>query len=86
MEYVPIHVFHSGSFGYNFRMSEIAEWSARCGKLFPFSTYFKGAKCSAARLENIQDSNHSENGKVESECEKDHTHSVNGGVRDLVLS
>nr|XP_024371729.1 N-terminal acetyltransferase A complex auxiliary subunit NAA15-like isoform X2 [Physcomitrium patens] len=80
---VEVHQLLENSFG---DKAAATKWSARCGKLFPFSTYFKGAKCSAARLENIQDSNHSENGKVESECEKDHTHSVNGGVRDLVLS
>lgn len=68
---------------------QIAEWSARCEELFPYSTYFKGAKSSATLgVAVTNDSKHSENGEVESDSVRKETltDSVNGGVRDLVLS
>ncbi|KAG0593029.1 hypothetical protein M758_1G292200 [Ceratodon purpureus] len=74
----------------SFKDTEAAsKWSARCASLFPYSTYFKGAKSSATLgVANTKDVNHSDNGEVESGSveEKDHTHSVNGGLRDLVLN
>lgn len=74
----------------SFKDTEAAsKWAARCAELFPYSTYFKGAKSSATLgVANTKDVNHSDNGDVESDSvgEKDHTHSVNGGLRDLVLN
>lgn len=74
-------------FGFDFSVFDIAEWTSRCAKLFPYSTYFKGAKSSVTLgVAGTKDSNHADNGEVES-CnvgEKVDTHMVNGGLRDLV--
>ncbi|XP_024387242.1 N-terminal acetyltransferase A complex auxiliary subunit NAA15 isoform X1 [Physcomitrium patens] len=72
-----------------FKDETASKWSARCEELFPYSTYFKGAKSSATLgVAVTNDSKHSENGEVESDSVRKETltDSVNGGVRDLVLS
>lgn len=72
-------------------LNGIAGWTARCAELFPYSTYFKGAKSSASvSVANSRGSNHSDNGGIEtvsdSVQEKNDLHSENGRLRDLVLS
>jgi peptide alpha-N-acetyltransferase len=72
----------------SFKDAEAAsKWTSRCAKLFPYSTYFKGAKSSVTLgVANTKDSNHADNGEIES-CnvgEKVDTHMVNGGLIDLV--
>lgn len=62
----------------------MAGWSARCAELFPYSTYFKGAKSSA--VVGVA-SSRSSNGGSDSVSQKDiNLHTVNGGLRDLVLN
>lgn len=66
----------------------LAGWSARCAELFLYSTYFKGEKSSAViGVANTKRLDHSDNGGTESDSagEKDHSHAVNGRLRDLVL-
>ena len=66
----------------------LAGWSTRCAELFPYSTYFKGEKSSATvGVASTNRSKHSDNGGTVSDGleEKDRSHSVNGGLRDLVL-
>lgn len=76
----------------SFNDAKAAErWTARCAELFPYSTYFKGAKSSASvSVANSRGSNHSDNGGIEtvsdSVQEKNDLHSENGRLRDLVLS
>lgn len=68
----------------SFRDSDAASrWSARCAELFPYSTYFKGAKSSA--IVGVA-SSRSSNGGSDIVSQKDHLHTVNGGLRDLVLN
>ncbi|KAG0580042.1 hypothetical protein M758_4G144800 [Ceratodon purpureus] len=72
-----------------FKDSDAASrWSTRCAELFPYSTYFKGEKSSATvGVASTNRSKHSDNGGTVSDGleEKDRSHSVNGGLRDLVL-
>lgn len=85
-ECVAVHQLLESSFK---DAESASKWTARCANVFPYSTYFKGAKSSAMLGgANTKDSNHSDNGEVESDHggEKGHPHSVNGGLRDLVLS
>lgn len=73
----------------SFKDSDAASrWSARCAELFLYSTYFKGEKSSAViGVTNTKRLDHSDNGGTESDSagEKDHSHAVNGRLRDLVL-